>query len=293
MKHYDIVFIGQLGIDTIVPFEGPTFVGGSSPVLYASIAASCMKKRIAVVTRVSESEKYLLEPMKTVGVDLLVQPGEIRQHRIVFPMANVDQRQIFFLKCATHFAIDDIPAFEPCLVHLCCFGPPGVQLDLMRALKTRGFRLSVDIQCFVQQSDAKTGEVHLEDVPQKKEILNMADFTKLDAAEAKTITGADVLQDQAGILEGWGSSETIITSSEGVLARSNGKTTFAKFTNRGTQGRMGRGDTVMGSYLARRLDHSVEDSLRFAAALTSIKLESTGPFRGSLDDVIERMDAPE
>jgi sugar/nucleoside kinase (ribokinase family) len=52
---------------------------------------------------------------------------------------------------------------------------------------------------------------------------------------------------------------------------------------------MGRGDTVMGSYLARRLDHSVENSLRFAVALASIKMESTGPFTGSLDDVIERM----
>ena len=53
---------------------------------------------------------------------------------------------------------------------------------------------------------------------------------------------------------------------------------------------MGRGDTFFGAYLARRLDHSVEDSLRFAAALTSIKMESTGPFSGSLEDVIERMD---
>ena len=48
----------------------------------------------------------------------------------------------------------------------------------------------------------------------------------------------------------------------------------------------------MGSHLARRLDHSVEGSLRFAAALTSIKLESVGLFRGSLDDVIARMDRP-
>jgi sugar/nucleoside kinase (ribokinase family) len=118
----------------------------------------------------------------------------------------------------------------------------------------------------------------------------MADFVKLDAMEAQTLTGADVLRDQADMLEDWGSSETIITSSEGALARSKGKTTFVKFTNRGTRGRMGRGDTVMGSYLARRLDHSLEDSLRFAAALTSIKMESAGPFMGSLDDVIERMD---
>ncbi len=295
MSHYDIVFIGHMSMDTIVPFGGSAFVVSGGPVSFSSVAASCLGKRIAAVTRVSENEQYLLEPMKAAGVHLFVQPGEVLQHRIVFPTANVDQRQIFPMKGAKggkHFAIDDIPAFEQCLVHLCCFGPPGVLLDLMRALKRRGFRLSVDMQGFVLQPDMKMGELHLEDVPQKKEILNLADFVKLDAAEAKTLTGADALQDQADILEGWGSSETIITFSEGVLARSKGKTFFEKFTNRSTQGRMGRGDTVIGSYLARRMDHSVEDSLRFAAALASIKLESPGPFRGSLDDVFARMNTP-
>ena len=126
--------------------------------------------------------------------------------------------------------------------------------------------------------------------PEKKEIVNMAAFVKLDAMEAQILTGADVPTDQADVLEGWGSSETIITCSEGVLARHKGRTTFVKFTNRVALGRMGRGDTVMGSYLARRLDHSVDDSLRFAAALASIKMESAGPFKGSLNDVIERMD---
>ena len=289
MNHYDIVFIGQMGKGTIVPFEGSPFVEPGSPVLFAAIAASCLGKRIAAVTRISESEKYLLEPLKTAGIDLFVQPGEITEMRVVFPTANVDQRQAFLIKSGEPFAISDIPPFEPCLIHLCCLGVREFQLDLMRALKTRGFRLSVDMQGFVLQADDETGAVHLKDVPEKKEILGMAHFVKLDAVEAQTLTGADILQDQADMLEDWGSSETIITSSDGALARSKGETTFAKFTNRSTRGRMGRGDTVMGSYLARRLDHSVEDSLRFAAALTSIKLESAGPFRGSLDDVIERM----
>ena len=290
MNRYDIVFIGHMGTGTIVPFEGSPFVEPGSPIFFASIAASCLGKRIAAVTRISESEEYLLKPLKTAGIDLFVQPGEINQYRVVFPTANVDQRQAFVIKGGEHFVSSDIPPFEPCLVHLCCIGVREVQLDLMRALKARGFRLSVDMQSFVLQADHETGAVHLKDVPEKKEILGMAHFVKLDAVEAQILTGADILKDQADMLEDWGSSEAIITSSEGVLARSKGKTTFVKFTNRSTRGRMGRGDTVMGSYLARRLDHSVEDSLRFAAALTSIKMESTGPFRGSLDDVIERMD---
>jgi sugar/nucleoside kinase (ribokinase family) len=288
MDRYDVVFIGQMGIARIVPFQGPPFVDKSGPVLFAATAASYLEKRIAAVTTVSESEEYLLKPLKTAGVDLFVRPGETTEMRIVFPTPNVDERQVFLIRGGG--PIDEIPPFGPCLVHLCWILAREFQLDLMRSLKPRGFRLSVDMQGFVLQLDHETGAIHLKDVPEKKEILAMADFVKLDAAEAQTLTGADVLQDQADILEDWGSSETIITSSEGVLARSKGKTTFAKFTNKNTQGRMGRGDTVMGSYLARRLDHSVEDALRFAAALTSIKMESTGPFTGSIEDVIERMD---
>jgi len=289
VDYYDIVFIGQMGVCQIVPFEGPPFVELGSPLLFASIAASRLGKKIAAVTKISESEEYLLEPMKAAGIDSFAQPGGISEVRILFPTANVDERQVFVIRSGASLGMDDVPRFEPCLVHLCYIGDPEFQLDLMRALKTRGFRLSVDMQGLVLQADAGTGAVRHKDVREKKEILRTADFVKLDAAEARTLTGANIPQDQADILEDWGSSEIIITSSEGVLARSKGKTMFVTFTNRSTRGRMGRGDTVMGSYLARRLDHSFEDSLRFAAALASIKMESTGPFRGSLEEVIERM----
>jgi sugar/nucleoside kinase (ribokinase family) len=185
-----------------------------------------------------------------------------------------------------------MPPIEPCLIHLGGLSDHEFPLEFLLALKARGFRLSVDMQSFVWQVDDQTRVIRLGDVPEKQEILRMVAFVKLDVMEAKALTGTGVLQDQADMLEDWGSSETVITCSDGVLARSKGKTTFARFANRSILGRTGRGDTFSGAYLARRLDHSVEDSLRFAAALTSIKMESTGPFRGSLEDVIERMDDP-
>lgn len=290
MDRYDIVFVGQMGIGTVIPFEGESFVVFGSPVLFSSMAAACLKKKIAVVTTISESDTYLLEPMRAAGIEVYVQPGVTVQYRVVFPTANVDERRAYRVRGETR--IDKIPPFEPCLLHLCCMGIREAQLDLMRLLKARGFRLSVDMQGLMLQSDDKTGAIHLEDFPEKKEILSMADFVKLDSVEAQTLTGSNVLNEQAEILERWGSSETVITFSEGVLVRHNGKTTFAKFTNKSAQGRMGRGDTVMGSYIARRLDHPVQDSLRFAAALASLKLESAGPFSGTLKDVMERMNNP-
>jgi len=292
MNHYDIVFVGHLATATVVPFEGSPFVERGGPAFFGPIAASCLTKRIATVTRIAPSEEQLMEPLKAAGIDLFVQPQETAKIRCVHPSVNVDERQMFLLKRGGYFSIDDMPPIEPCLIHLGGLSDHEFPLEFMRALKARGFRLSVDMQSFVWQVDDQTQVIHLRDIPEKQEILRMVDFVKLDAVEAKTLTGTDVLQDQADMLGDWGSSETVITCSDGALARSKGKTAFARFTNRSTQGRAGRGDTFSGAYLARRLDHSVEESLRFAAALTSIKMESTGPFRGSLEDVIERMDDP-
>lgn len=291
IDRYDILFIGHINKDTVIPFQGPSFTEECSPVTFSAVAASCLRKRIAAVTKIRESEAHLLEPLRTAGVRLFLLSGHTTEGHIVFPTASVDQRQIMRVKAGEPFVVEEIPSVEPCLIHLCCFDGSGWIPELMRGLKARAFRLSVDMMSVMLQPD-KTGAARLRDVPEKKEILDMADFVKVDVAEAEILTGADAIQEQADILEGWGSSETIITSSEGVLAHSKGKSAFAEFTNRGTRGRMGRGDTCMGAYLARRLDHSMEDSVRFAAALTSIKLESPGPFKGPLDDVIQRMGLP-
>ncbi len=290
MNQYDIVFMGYMGTANIVPFEGSPFFEQGGPAFFGPIAASCLTKRVAVVTKIAKSEGPLLEPLKAAGIDLYVQPGEAVQYHIVHPTKNIDERQLVLIRGGGSFCMNDLPPIEPCLIHLGGVSGQEFPLEFMRAVKARGFHLSVDMQSFVFQMDKRTRGIRLGDVPEKQEILRMNDFVKLDVMEARALTGTDILEDQASMLEGWGSRETVITRSDGVLARSNGKTAFAKFTNRSIRGRTGRGDTFFGAYLARRLDHSVEDSLRFAAALTSIKMESLGPFKGSLKDVLERMD---
>jgi sugar/nucleoside kinase (ribokinase family) len=109
--------------------------------------------------------------------------------------------------------------------------------------------------------------------------------------EAKVLTGTDDLEGAALMFEGWGCPEILITRAEGVLARVNGKTYYEKFSNQSVVGRTGRGDTVFAAYLARRLDHDVTESLKFAAALVSIKMETPGAFGGTLAEVLARMQA--
>lgn len=290
MNRYDIVFIGHVTIDEIVAEEGSARgLPGGAP-LFGAFAAAVSKKKIAVITRVAVDDGYILEPLKTASVDVYRQPTQETTHmRVVHPTANVDERIMYQIKNAGFFVIEEMPPIEPCLIHLGALTDKEFTLGFMRELKERGFRISVDMQGFVRQVDEGTRAIQFNDVPEKREIMGLADFVKLDVVEANILTGSDNLAEAAAICDSWGNFETVITRSDGVLARSDGKNYFEKFSNKSSAGRTGRGDTTFGAFLARRLDYPVDESLKFAASLASIKMETPGPFRGTLEDVIQRM----
>lgn len=81
--------------------------------------------------------------------------------------------------------IDDVPPIEPCLIHLAGWCIREFSFEFIQALKARGFQLSIDMQGFIFTSDHETGILSMEDIPEKKEILRMADFLKLDALARK------------------------------------------------------------------------------------------------------------
>ncbi|HOW56219.1 MAG TPA: PfkB family carbohydrate kinase [Syntrophorhabdaceae bacterium] len=290
MNSYDLLFIGHITIDEIEADEGSARgVPGGAP-FFGALAAACSRKRIAVVTRMAKEDENFLAPLSDAGIDVYLQPVSRTTHmRVVHPTANVDERLMYQASSAGFFTVEGLPPLEPCLVHLGGLTDREFTMEFIRGLKKRGFRLSVDMQDFVRQVDIETGVVHFRDVPEKRDIASIADMVKLDMVEAEILTGVVDLEQAAMIVERWGCPEIIITRSDGVLARYRGRTYFERYSNRNSRGRTGRGDTTTGSYLARRLDHEVEDSLKFAAALVSIKMETPGPFSGTMDDVLRRM----
>jgi sugar/nucleoside kinase (ribokinase family) len=145
------------------------------------------------------------------------------------------------------------------------------------------------MQSFVRQVDPRTGAIRFGDVPAKREIVALMDRLKLDVVEAGILTGTSDLALAAAEISSWGCPEVVVTRADGAEAMVNGAHYFELFTNRSVAGRTGRGDTTFAGYMARRLNHGPADSLKFAAALASIKMETPGPFRGTLRDVTERM----
>ena len=199
--------------------------------------------------------------------------------------------RIYQLASAGFFSLTSLPPLSARRVHLAGITDQEFDLDFIRGLKAKGYCLSADMQSFVRQVQPVTHQIVFQDVPAKQEIVRHLNMVKLDVVEAKALTGTDDLASAARLIKSWGCPEVVITQAEGVLAQVNGQTFYEKFTNRSVAGRTGRGDTTFAAYLARRLDHDVPESLKFAAALVSIKMETPGPFSGTLADVMVRMQA--
>jgi sugar/nucleoside kinase (ribokinase family) len=290
-KKYDITFIGHMCYDEIIPFGGQPRVAPGSAVLCGAMVAARIGKKVAAVVKMAKKDEAILQPMKDVGVDTYLIPSEETSYnRVLHYSANVDERRMTLIKSAGLISIDDVPALDSTCVHLAGISDTEFDMALMKGLKSRAYNsLSVDMQSFVRHINPVSHDHEFSDVADKKEIAAMMDKLKLDIVEARLLTGTEDLEKAAVIVESWGCPEVMITHSEGVLARVKGVTYYEKFSNSNVSGRTGRGDTTFSAYLSWRLNHDIRESLKFAAALVSIKMEIPGPFKGTLDDVLIRL----
>jgi sugar/nucleoside kinase (ribokinase family) len=287
---YDITFVGHMCYDEIIPFGGKPVVAPGSAVLCGAMVAARVGKKVAAVVKMSKQDENILQPLKDAGVDTYLIPSDVTTYsKVLHETENVDERKLIIVRTAGLISIAGVPRLSSRCVHLAGISDSEFDMALLQGLKSRGYSLSVDMQSFVRQIMPVTHEIKFGDVENKQAIAGMMDKVKLDVVEARILTGTDDLGQAAQIVETWGCPEIVITHSQGVLARVKGKTFYEKFSNKSIVGRTGRGDTAFAAYLSWRLDHGAEESLKFAAALVSIKMETSGPFQGTLEDVNKRL----
>jgi sugar/nucleoside kinase (ribokinase family) len=121
--------------------------------------------------------------------------------------------------------------------------------------------------------------------PEQAAVLALVDVLKTDAVEAEFLTGHSDIHAAATALAAFGPREVVLTHKDGLLVLASGQVHEAPFLPRPLRGRSGRGDTCVGSYTSRRLSASPADATRWAAAVTTLKLEAEGPVHGSVEDV--------
>jgi len=118
-----------------------------------------------------------------------------------------------------------------------------------------------------------------------QETLAYLDILKSDAVEAEYLTGETDIFKAAKFYAQLGPKEIVLTHKDGVLIYAEGQFHEVGFYPQQLNGRSGRGDTCIGTYVAMRLQKSPAEAGIWAAAVTSLKMENLGPFNRSIQEV--------
>jgi len=287
-KAYDIVFVGNYTKDTTVTSEGVRVVDGGG-FNYGAQAAIRMGLRVAAVTRLAQEDWHVVDGLRSLGIDTYATATpESTRLRLEYPTKNPDERIIYVASSAGSFAADQVDSLETRAFAVNPSFRGEVSPAFLESLRRPGVVLALDVQGFVRV--ARAGRLEYESWPEQEAVLSGVGLVKTDAVEAEQLTGHSDRRAAALALAGLGPSEVVLTHRDGLLVYAFGSYFEAGFFPRKLVGRSGRGDTCLASYLAARLTASPEQATLWSAALTSLKMEGDGPFRGTVADVQDLID---
>ena len=277
----DIMMIGHFAKDLLVVDGRPETAAGGA-VYYGSMVLRHLGLRVAVVTRLHPDDFPLLDDLRQAGVQVFATPApETSGIENIYNSADMERRICKPLGFAGPFQLAEIPDLAARIYVAAAIIAGEVDLSLLRSLAQRG-PVAIDIQGFVRVRD--DGNLVFRPWPDMEEGLSHVTYLKVDRAEAELLTGQTDLRAAARRLAEYGPREIVITQSSGVTVLADGAFYQAPFTPRSLAGRTGRGDTCFATYLGHRLTASPQEATRLAGAVTTLKQEQPGPWRGTLAD---------
>lgn len=287
MKEYDIMMIGHISKDIMIDYKGneERILGG--PVVQSSAAAVGAGASVLVLTKGAARDAESIEKLKSNGADWsVIESPDTTSVKNVYHTENQERRDVLLISRADPFTLEEIPENPTRIFHLAGIVKGEIPDNLMEPLSERG-KVAIDVAGSLRNHEA--GQLVNRDWKDKHTYLPMVSYFKMDAAEGEILTGeTDRLKAAQKIVE-WGAEEVMLTFNTEVIVCRGDEVYKAPYTNRSFVGRTGRGDSTFAAYLAWRLNHSIEESLTFAVALCSIKMETPGPFKGTVAQVEERI----
>ena len=283
MTHYDLLILGAVSKDIIITPEDTEYsIGGA--VVYSSVALQHLGANILAVTKLHPDDRQALEVFERHGVPHMVRNSpSTTSIRNTYHTADRDRRTCEALGMVAPFELDDVPEDVTADVYYLGGLMKGEFPEAFVLAMCKRGKVAIDAQGFMRVNE--NGPMVFRDWDNKKEVIAAVHYLKTDAAEAETLTGEKDRVTAAKMLASWGAKEVMLTHSSEVLVCVDGAIHAAPFTSRNLSGRTGRGDTCFASYCYWRQTHTPEEASRFAAEVTSRKMERPGPFTGTLGDV--------
>jgi sugar/nucleoside kinase (ribokinase family) len=286
MCDVDIMMIGHFAKDLLV-IHPPGRISSGGGVYYGSIALRRLGLRVAIVTRLHPDDFTRLDELEREGVQVFATAApETSGIANYYNPEDLDRRVCKPLGFAGPFRPEEIPDLTARIYAAVPIIAGEVDLPLLKTLAQRG-PVALDVQGFIRVPQGE--DLVTQPWPEMAEGLNHVTYLKVDRAEAEFLTGEDDLAVAARRLAAYGPPEILVTESAGLTVFAEGQIHQAPFRPRPLRGRTGRGDTCLATYLGMRLSAPPEEATRLAAAITTLKLEEKGPWRGSLADAEKQM----
>ena len=260
--------------------------GGTS--FYFAYALNRLPREVSfqLVTKLAEEDMQAVEDMRATGIDVRVFPS---RHTVFFENKygeNQNERTQRVLAKADPFTTDEMEELSAGIFHLGTLLADDFSPQTVKALSKRG-RISIDAQGYLRE--VRGEDVFAVDWQDKVDILSCTDILKVNEHEMEVITGFNDPREAARQLAEWGVKEVVVTlGSHGSLILANGTYyPIPAYEPREVVDATGCGDTYAAGYLycrSKGMDYA--EAGRFAAAMCTLKLEHSGPFDGTIDDIL-------
>lgn len=241
-------------------------------------------KNYKLVTSLAPSEYSSVDELTGKGLNVEIIPSKKTVYFENSYGINQNNRTQRVLAKADPFTVEKIQHIEAKIFHLGSLLSDDFSLDVIKYLSKKGI-LSVDAQGYLRE--VRGENVYPIDWCEKKEALKYVHILKVNEHEAKVLTGLDDYQAAARQLAEWGVKEVLLTlGSEGsIIYAENSFYYIPAYPPKEVVDATGCGDTYMLGYLyMRNKGVSYEEAGCFAAALSIVKLEKSGPFSGTEED---------
>lgn len=284
MEAFDLFILGQPCLDINVDYTGETvrIVGGA--VAHAGHSAASTGVKVAVLPKCNLSEVDV-NAMFTGRDNITVFPVN-SEHctsiQNVYHTADREKRTCTAISRISPYQISEIPDVEASVYHIAGLMEGDFSEEIIAYAASKA-KVAVDVQCLLRYETE--GAMLFHDWKRKLEMLPLIDFLKTDAAEAEVLTGMSDRVAAAKQLHQWGAKEIMITHNTEALVYDGEQIHTCPLKPRNLSGRTGRGDTIFAAYLCERLHKPIPQALLYASALVSLKMETSGPFRGGREDV--------
>ena len=264
MKKHQLCCIGHITLDKVVTPQSTVYMPGGTAFYCSHAIRHFNDIDYTLVTAVGATEMNVVKQLRKVGIDVTALPS---RHSVYFENiygTNPDDRTQRVLAKADPFTASQLREIDAEIYHLGSLLADDFSLEVIKELSLKGL-IAVDSQGYLRE--VRDTHVYPTDWTDKREALRYIHFLK--------------------VLVTLGSMGSLIF---------NGTDFFRIPAYKPAQvvDATGCGDTYTIGYLYQRVSGTgIEEAGRFAAAMSTLKIEKSGPFNGNKEDVVHCIETAE